>query len=403
MFRNSFHSALVRRSPVNENLFRFGLAFVLITFATSHASKASADDGTPAESKPPRGEAIFQAGESGYHTFRIPSLCVATDGTVIALCEGRLAGRGDSGNIDLVYKRSTDGGVTWSDLQVLWDDQSNTCGNPCPVVDRQTGKISLLLTWNLGRDTEREIIRQTSEDTRHVYLSHSLDHGLTWTTPTDITDDVKSDTWTWYATGPGSGIQIKHGKHAGRLVIPCDHMEAETEHKYSHTIYSDDNGNTWQAGERTPKRDVNECEVVELSGGRLMLNMRNYDRNRTTRQIAISDNGGESWFDQTFAPELVEPICQAATERLRWPHDDQPGTILFSNPASADKRVNMTLRASHDEGATWPKQIVLHSGPSAYSDLAVLSDQTILCLYEAGENSPYQAIYLARVASNELD
>ena len=341
--------------------------------------------------------AVFTAGEGSYHTYRIPSLIVTTNGTLLAFCEGRKSGRGDAGNIDLILKRSTDKGRTWGDQQIVWDDAGNTCGNPCPVVDRETGTIWLLMTRNRGDDRESEIIDQTSRDTRRVFVSYSTDDGRTWAEPKEITEDVKKPDWTWYATGPGAGIQMDHGAHAGRLIVPCDHIEAGTKHYYSHVIYSDDRGQTWRRGGRTPRHQVNECEVVELAGGRLMLNMRNYDRAQRTRQVAFSDDGGMTWRDQQHAKELIEPICQASIRRHDWPEDGRPGVLLFSNPAST-KRENMTVRVSEDDGKTWPVSRVLHSGPSAYSCLAILPDGTAACLYERGEEHPYETITFARMS-----
>lgn len=343
----------------------------------------------------PFGKPLFVGGEDGYHTYRIPALAVTSKGTVLAFCEGRKEGRGDSSNIDLLVKRSTDNGKTWSKQRVLRDDGANTCGNPCAMVDHETGAIWLLSTWNRGDDRESEIIDQTSKDTRRVFVMHSTDDGLTWSNPREITGDVKKSGWTWYATGPGSGIQIQHGPHKGRLVIPCDHIEAGTKHYYSHIIYSDDHGKTWRLGGSAPKHQVNECEVVELNGGRLMLNMRNYDRSQRTRQTAVSDDGGMTWENQRFDPTLIEPICQAAIERYSWPGNNSRSMVLFSNPASTESRVNMTVRASFDECKTWPVQKVLHAGPSAYSDLAILADGNAACLYEAGQSHPYECIMFA--------
>ena len=208
---------------------------------------------------------------------------------------------------------------------------------------------------------------------------------------------MKRPDWTWYATGPGSGIQIERGPHAGRLVIPCDHIEAETRRYFSHVVLSDDGGRSWQLGGRSPADQVNECEVVELADGRLTLNMRNYDRTRHTRQTAVSDDGGAHWTGQKFDEALVEPICQAAIERARWPADAAPGVVLFSNPASTRGRVMMTLRASTDDALTWSARRVLHAGPSAYSDLAMLAPGKIGCLFEAGASSPYESIVLVAV------
>jgi sialidase-1 len=351
--------------------------------------------GTFAEQPRPQGVPLFVSGQDGYHTYRIPALAVTTQGTVLAFCEGRKNGTGDTGDIDLLLKRSTDNGKSWSAQQILWDDAGNTCGNPCAAVDRDTGTVWLLSTWNLGADHEPQIIAGTSQDTRRVFVLRSDDDGATWSAPAEITSAVKRPDWTWYATGPGSGVQLAHGARAGRLVIPCDHIEAGTKRYYSHVIYSDDHGATWALGGRTPDHQVNECEMVELTGGRLMLNMRNYDRSKKNRQTAVSADGGLTWTDQRFDPALPEPICQAAVERFRWPGTEGAGVILFSNPASQSARVNMTVRASFDDGATWPASRVLFEGPSAYSDLAVLPDGQAACLYEAGLGNPYQSIVLA--------
>ncbi len=327
---------------------------------------------------------LWRSGEGGYDTYRIPALIRAKSGTLLAFSEGRKAGRGDSGNIDLLLRRSTDGGRSWSPSQVIWDDEGNTCGNPCPVVDQKTGTILLLSTHNLGIDHEKQIIAQTSKGTRTVWLLKSTDDGVSWTTAKEITQGTKKPDWTWYATGPGAGIQIQHGLHKGRLVIPCDHIEADTGHYYSHVIYSDDGGETWQLGGSTLEHQVNECEVVELADppGRLMLNMRNYDRTNRTRQTALSDDGGLTWHSQKHDPVLVEPICQASIRRLRWPGAGQGGVILFSNPGSQKGREKMTVRVSNDDAKTWSHSKLINEGFSAYSSLERLDDETAGLLYE---------------------
>lgn len=349
---------------------------------------------------------IYEAGQEGYACFRIPALVTTTSGTLLAFAEGRKGGCSDTGDIDLVMKRSENSGTTWSDLQVIWDDGDNTSGNPAPVVDHVTGDILLLMTWNLGTDREPAIIDQESQDTRRVFVSRSSDDGGSWAAPEEITTDVKLPNWTWYATGPGSGIQLTQGPHTGRLMVACDHIEAETKHYYSHVIYSDDHGASWQLGGSTPQHQVNESEVAELSDGRLLLNMRNYDRAEQNRKIAWSEDGGQSWSDIQSDTTLIEPICQASLQRYQFAEesDDKRSILLFSNPASKTARERMTLRASFDEGKTWPADTLLHAGFSAYSDIARLADGRIGILYEAspeGED-PYQGIVFQTLSISAL-
>lgn len=292
---------------------------------------------------------VFVSGTEGYHTFRIPAAIVTPTGTLLAFAEGRRAGQGDSGDVDLVLRRSPDAGRTWEPLQVVWDDGPNTCGNPCPVVDRDTGDLWLLMTRNLGQDREPQIIDRTSQGTRTVWVTRSADDGATWAPPREITPDVKKPDWTWYATGPGVGIQLT----SGRLVVPCDHAVADTKAWHSHVIFSDDHGKTWRLGGAAGP-GTNECQVIERTDGTLLLNMRNYDpQHKNVRAIATSLDGGLSWFAASFDPVLVEPVCQAALLRCPDTECGDRTLVLFSNPAST-RREKMTVRLSRDEGRTWP-------------------------------------------------
>lgn len=345
---------------------------------------------------------LWRSGSDGYHTYRIPALAVTIDDTILAFCEGRKDHRGDAGDIAMLVKRSTDGGATWSPQAVIWDEPGHTCGNPAPVVDRETGAIHLLMTWNRGDDHERDIIKGSSQDTRRVFATSSADDGRSWREPKEITSDVKLPGWTWYATGPGHGIQMRRGEYAGRLVIACDHIEAGSQAYYSHIVYSDDGGANWRLGGRSPKPAVNECQVVEIADGRLLLNMRSYLPGEHCRQIAISADGGLTWTDQRIDPALIEPICQASVVGCVTAHQPHSGLQFFANPASKTQRVDMTLRASLDDGDTWSSQIRLHSGPSAYSDLAVAPDGSLLCFYECGERHPYEFLRLAFVELEAL-
>lgn len=339
----------------------------------------------------PLQQSVFTAGAEGYHTFRIPSVIVTKKGVVLAFCEGRKGGRGDAGDIDLVMKRSLDGGKSWLPLQVMWDDDKNTCGNPCPVVDQSTGTVWLLLTHNLGSDSESAIIDSKSKGSRTCWVSHSTDEGASWTAPVDITKTTKQADWTWYATGPGVGIQLANG----RMVIPCDNKVAVTKGRQSHVIYSDDHGASWKLG-GVVGPNCNESQIVELSDGRLLLNMRTYRANNR-RLIAHSSDFGVTFTAPVEDQTLIEPVCQASI--IRGPASKSQ--FLFSNPAST-KREKMTVRLSNDDCKTWSASRELHSGPAAYSCLTVLPDGSIGCLYEQGKKYAYETITFARFSLNWL-
>ena len=222
---------------------------------------------------PPTQVEVFRAGEGGYHTYRIPAMITTPKGTLLAFCEGRRNSASDTGDIDVVLRRSFDGGKTWAAMQKLADMEDDTIGNPTPVFERKTGTIFLLLTRNPGHTNEKKIVSGTYHDSRTVWIIRSRDDGATWTQPVEITAQTKRPDWTWYATGPGNGIQLR----SGRLVIPCDHNRRDDGSRHSHIIYSDDRGETWKIG-AVADVQTNESAIAELKDGSLLLNMRSYQR-----------------------------------------------------------------------------------------------------------------------------
>ena len=359
---------------------------------------------------------LFVAGTGGYHTYRIPALAVTTSGTLLAFCEGRRHGRSDAGEIDMLLRRSLDGGATWRATQVVVVEDGMTCGNPAPVIDRNTGTIWLPFCKNLAEGNQNLIC--AGKAPRTVWLTHSIDDGATWTEPVEITAAVKDPSWTWYATGPCHGVQLE----SGRLVVACDHQIGvgftRQDPGHSHTIYSNDHGTTWQLGSIVPEDGTNESAIVELGGDAIYLNCRDQQK-RGRRAGAWSADGGLSFPKTTWHEDLTEPPCQGSLVRV---HNPGPATqsghplVLFANPASRE-RTTLTVRLSEDGCHTWSRGRVLEAGPSAYSDLAVThtaaegvsSDgaasptPTIHCLYERGAETPYDRITLARFTLSWLD
>ncbi|WP_337812756.1 sialidase family protein [Parabacteroides johnsonii] len=345
---------------------------------------------------------IYQKGQDGYTCFRIPAIVQSKAGTLLAFAEARKNSCSDTGNIDLVVKRSEDGGKTWSRIITVWDDGDNVCGNPSPIVDQETGRIILISCWNLGEDHEKQIIDKTSKDSRRVYVLYSDNDGKSWSPPKEITSSVKHPNWTWYATGPCHGIQLQSKKTKGRLVVAANHMVAGTKTYHSQLIYSDDKGETWKLGGIVNEHGGNESSVVELKNGDLMLNMRNYNRKESkSRSYVISKDGGETVSQISYLPELIEPVCQGSTLNYM-KRGKISNNILFSNPASTDKREKMTIKLSENNGETWSYAYQVYSGPSAYSDLTNLGNGNIGLLYEYGINNPYEKIGFTIIPFEQL-
>ncbi len=342
-----------------------------------------------------RDQVLWKKGEGAYKGYRIPSVIVTTSGTVLAFAEGRNDGH-DSGDIDLVMRRSTDNGKTWGPEVVVWNDGLNTCGNPCPVVDETTGRIWLWMSWNLGQDDEGEIIHKKSEQARLPFVCYSDDDGLTWSKPVNMSGTCRDVSWGWYATGPGFGIQLKKGKYKGRLVIPANHSYDDTggnvrngPYGYGcHVLISDDHGKSWRMG--VPIRPgCNESQVTELSDGTLVMNMRSYN-NEHSRAISMSRDGGETWSEIVHDYQLIESRCQASI--LNYGRYKDKTWYLFSNPAVPVGRTHMTIKISGDECQTWSESKLVYKGPSAYSCLVKLANGDVGLFFEAGNENPYETL-----------
>ena len=290
----------------------------------------------------------------------IPAIVATRSGTLLAFAEGRLASLSDAGNIDLVLKRSTDGGCTWGPLQVVHDSGPNTAGNPAPVVTA-TGQVVLLSTYNGGTASEAAIMRGEvpAEQSRRVFVQHSDDDGASWSAPREITAQAEAENWRWYATGPGHAIRLTVGTHRDRLVVPANHSIAPpagsadlgTEAKYygGHLLYSDDAGETWRIGsvDDNPNGyiNVNESTVAELPDGRLYVNAREHNGSAPgNRADAYSRDGGES-LELPHRPQatLVAPVVQGSVLQLTGASNQ----LLFSGPADPNSRAALTLRIKY--------------------------------------------------------
>ena len=363
----------------------------------------------------------FRAGSEGYAGFRIPAVVRAPDGAVLAFAEGRVDSAGDSGDIDIVCKRSGDGGLTWGALTVVAQygppggsaeeasgGERGTAGNPSPVV-LADGRLLLVFVRNAAEATEGRIRRGevSAEDGRRVWLSLSEDAGLTWSGPREITEAVKPPDWRWYATTPGHALQLT----TGRVVVPANHSlpptepgDDGTEDRYygGHDLLSDDCGATWRLGyvddDPDGRVNVNETTAAELPDGTVYFNTRNDSDVSAHRADARSADGGRS-LTAPFEPrpDLVTPVVQGSLLQLR-----DPDVLLFSAPSHPSTRHRMAVRASDDGGLTWRTAHTVDERRAAYSDLVRVDEDTLGLLYETGTDSAYETITFRRLPVADL-
>ncbi|TVZ81815.1 sialidase family protein [Streptomyces sp. BK340] len=354
---------------------------------------------------------LFKAAQDpGYACFRIPAIVRTADGTLLAFAEGRVLNCGDAADIDLVVKRSTDGGRTWGPLQVVNEGAGDTHGNPAPIVDRDTGRIWLAETYNTGR---KDSASCSVPCDRSPHLQYSDDDGKTWSEPRDLSPEILPADWnSWYATGPVHGIQLTHGRYAGRLVFGVNTETwdgSRVSANHAALIVSDDHGGHWRIGatdtwpiaaDGTFRQKPSELTLAERTDGSVLVSGREQDgTDLGHRTQAVSRDGGGS-FAAPFRdlPDLYTPQVQGSMLRVG-------DRILLACPADPDRRRTMTVRSSYDGGRTWDsvdRGTVVTTDWSGYSDLVRVDHDTVGLLYEGGAVDARDEIRFARFSEDWL-
>lgn len=345
----------------------------------------------------------FVPAKDGYPSIRIPSIVVSKQGSLIAFAEARQS-RGDQSENDIVTKRSTDGGATWSALQLIHDDGANSLNNPTAVVEQQSGRIFLMyqrIPGHLKEHSKETAVGLTGDNIYRNLLVWSDDDGITWTPPTDVTAATKRpDRATTICSGPGIGLQLSRGAHSGRLIIPFNEGPFWLWQNFA--VFSDDAGKNWKTGVDAPgamvpdvkmgqRSQVNEVQMVELNDGGVRLDSRRF-AGPQGRKTAVSRDGGMTWSNITDIAEIRDPSCMAGVLRYSFDDGDGLGHIIHTGPDSS-KRDHGTAFLSLDDGATFPIKRELYAGSFAYSVPTRLADGRIGVLFEADD---YQRVAFAR-------
>ncbi|MGW4986121.1 exo-alpha-sialidase [Streptomyces mirabilis] len=405
------------RARLRSTLTAVLTAAALCVLALPSPARASATDasgasgGSGASGASFEQQVLFRASQDpGYACFRIPAVVRSTHGTLLAFAEGRVHDCGDAGDIDIVVKRSTDGGRTWGPLQVVNEGAGDTHGNPAPIVDRETGRIVLAETYNTGRTDGRGCDVPCD---RTPHLQYSDDDGLSWSAPRDLSAEILPPNWnSWYATGPVHGIQLTRGRHAGRLVFG---VNTETWNGSRVTannaalITSDDGGDHWRIGasdswpiaeDGTFRQKPSELTLTERADGSVLVSGREQDgTDLGHRTQTVSRDGGDS-FTAPFRdlPGLYAPQVQGSVLRLG-------DRVLLACPGDPDRRRTMMIRSSYDGGRTWDsvdRGTVVTTDWSGYSDLVAIGGGAMGLLYEGGAVDARDEVRFARFTEDWL-
>ncbi|WP_373515877.1 exo-alpha-sialidase [Persicitalea sp.] len=350
------------------------------------------------KSKGPTETVVFENDQNGYQCYRIPAIVKAPNGDLLAFAEARRDDCGDFGDVDLVLKRSRDNGRTWGEMQLVVDFGSNQAGNPAPVFDLTDPAFSkgrLFLFYNTGTASESD--NRKGKAVREVWYKTSTDHGKSWSEPVNITHQTSrpnapatnpaytfKEDWRSYANTPGHALQIQNGKYKGRLFVAANHSAGPPQEQFrdyrAHAFYSDDHGKTFKLSPNIDYPGSNEATAAETSDGSLLFNCRNQSGDAKYRIQAFSRDAGASWTEEKVMKDLSDPVCEGSLISYK-PKRGKP-VLLFSNLDSQDKRENLTIRRSTDDGRSWSPGKVVYAGPAAYSDLVIQKNGDIGVLYE---------------------
>jgi len=352
---------------------------------------------------------LFTAGEGGYARYHIPGVVVTAKGSVLAWCEARRKGS-DWDAIDILLRRSTDEGQTWSPPRSIVEVPGPKRKNPFALA--LSGVREEDVTYNnpvLIADRDGTVHMLFCLEYMRCFYQRSPDDGQTWSAPVEITATFErfrsAYDWKVLATGPNHGLQLSNGRLLAPVWLSTGTGGNAHRPSVTATIYSDDSGRTWQAGEiAAPCTEEwinpNESVAMELADGRIMLNMRNESKAHR-RLVTTSDDGATGWSQPRFDHSLREPICMGSMIRLSLKADSDRNRILFCNPDNLTRadhkevegksrdRKNLSVKISYDEGQTWSVNKAIEPGWSAYSDLAVTHSGTILCFYGRGATSSF--------------
>lgn len=368
---------------------KIGLDFLSLNYATSKIYNYTEEQALVEREILLGRKLIFAPGDYGSVSYRIPAIITAQDGSLVAITDKRKYSSSDlPQDIDIVVRRSEDNGVTWSEPVTMAEGTGYGQGfGDAVLMKANSGKLVALFVGGPG------LSQSTPSNPIRSYMCSSLDNGLTWSTPVDITsqifgagcsDPVRAN-WQASFFGSGHGLCLKDG----RLMVVAAIREVAYGVLNNYAIYSDDEGDTWQVSERAIAGG-DEAKVVELNNGDVLMS----SRTSGNRLWDKSTDRGETWGTNGSWTEIWGNACNADIVRYTSTLDGYDKDRLLHTLPNASDRSNVSMWVSYDEGVTWPVKKSLCQGKSAYSSVTILPDGTIGVYLEEDETIPYKMVFM---------
>lgn len=362
-------------------IYRILIALLILTFSACGTKESSSDTKETAVKKISEESifktTVFDAGEDGIDSYRIPSMVTAKDGSLLVFTEARKESSVDKSPTDIVVKRSTDNGKTWSAMQTIAEGGENAFMDPTALVDDKTGKIFLFASlWPKDNHSGKE---------NTGWLITSDDHGETWKKPQEITDLITKKNFYLNGFGPGSGVVLKGERFKNRLIIPLRLMQEGALSNYA--LYSDDHGETWEIGEST--ETGNEFMIAESPLDTLIYNVR---AGKGKRVVGRSNDGGQSWSKPEIDLELQSSVDYGGVQGSMLGIEN---LLFFSAPAGGlgskelEDRQNLMLYRSTDGGHSWKNKQLLYDKAAGYTSITRLKDGSLAIVFETADTESF--------------